>query len=158
MIPAVLRLVEDDFSDAARYVLKEMREYGKEETIDGYSTEEMVILGFGSEFIRVYLGDPQYAEKGLSWCRSLNGAIHGACIEGLSVGHMKYGSPEHSYDSLRSFCSLDSMREGERDACYKHVLLRLRNWYEIKKAEELCRQAPSPYREKYCTRYESDNE
>ena len=149
MVPAVLRLTKNDFSKAAEYVEDNMLN-PEAETIDGYSVREMVILSLFHEFIRLNLENKDYALAGVKLCRALPQKSHLACIEGLSGGHMKYGEPKVEYVRALEFCGTVLLSEAEREACYKHMLVRLRVWYTSKQSSEICNLVDEKYRG-YCS-------
>lgn len=150
MIIAVLRITDDDIGEAMAYIRRSM-ENQSEETVTGFTTEEMVILSLFAEFMRLHINDPDYASRGLGFCRSLSGALHLACIKGLSFGHMKYGTPQYAHEKFIAFCSSEALTASEQDACFRHVLKRISLWYDSVEAASVCRLVPDSFSQKYCT-------
>ena len=145
MIPVVLRLSDDDFAKAARYVVENIQD-PTQMTIDNYTVSEMVMLSLFHEFIRLNIQNANYIQDGLNYCRQLSQDLHLACIEGLSGGHIKYGEPEREYVKALNFCGSDQLSKEERKPCYKHVLSRLRAWYSQEKARQICESVDPEYR------------
>ncbi|MCH7730575.1 hypothetical protein IID21_03555 [Patescibacteria group bacterium] len=148
MIPAVLRLTDDDFTKASDYLITNIKD-PNQETIDNYKVSEMVTLSLYHEFIRLNLANDNYVAEGIKLCRAFSDELRLACIEGLSGGHMKYGEPEKEYVKGLNFCSSEIMREDEKEVCYKHILSRLNAWYSKEKAFEICESVGPEYK-KFC--------
>jgi len=149
MIPAVLRLTNDDVSEAARYVERTIQR-AKDPTIDNYTVREMVILSLSYEFIRLHLAKDDHVEKGVALCRSFPEHSRLACFEGLSGGYMKYGKPDEEYKKALAFCKNSLLLEDEQNACYKHLLSRLHNWYSQEQSRQICETVKDVYKDRWC--------
>jgi hypothetical protein len=148
MVPVVMELFDNDFSDSVSYIIKSMK-YPNGKTIDDYTNKEMVVSGLFHEYVRLHLFDDPGFEKGIDLCHTLDPITSVSCIEGISGGHMKYGKPSDIVDSWSTFCSNKKLTTEEREVCFKHVLTRLSIWYPINERSKVCNRVPVTYR-KYC--------
>ncbi len=147
MIPAVLRITKNDVVEATRYLLPRIT-HPDDFTVDGFHVDELVVLGLFHEFVRLNSGDQEKILKGVELCRDLpSDRLHLACIQGLSGGYMKYDTPESAYENWRVFCGSTSLREDERQACFKYVLKRIRLWYDENHATKICNDVPPAYQD-----------
>ena len=143
MVPAILRIAGNDFAKAAEIIEKGVL------NDENYEIRNIVLSALFHEFIRVYLNDKDYVQKGLQLCRSLQERPHLSCIDGLSGGHMKYGEPGKEHIQAIAFCGFSLLSGSEAEVCFKHILSRLRVWYPQKEAEQICRGVKQEY-QKFC--------
>lgn len=150
MIPAVLRITENDVSSAIAYAKKHMTD-PEGLTVNNYTNKNEYILSVMAEFIRLHLSDPTYRETGLTICRTLPQKEQFACVEGLSFGHMKYGKPGMMTEQFLSFCADDMLTDAEEDSCYGGILSKLSIWYNGEESVEICSRVPVEISKRYCT-------
>lgn len=140
MIPAVMRLNKDDFEATIADI--ESIPLITEGVRAGF------ILDLFHEFIRLHLAEGPDAGLGaVAICHSLRDLLRIACIEGLSGGYLKYGTPARESEGLTYFCTQPILRSDEADACWRYGLTRLRNFYSSEKTQEICLQAPESFRQ-----------
>lgn len=149
MIPAVLRIVNDDIRSAIEY-MTDVMQFPQELTVNDDTNEESVVIGVMAEFMRLNGSDPLYQEKGLSICRALPIRQRDTCIRGLGFGHIKYGKPGDEYSAYLAFCTNSSMSVLERESCYGSVLPILSIWYDKETSKYICEQAPEEMSGRYC--------
>jgi len=149
MLISVLRITENNFAEAMRYVDARMQNRGYPSR-GGTNTEGMVVLSLMSEFIRLHGSDKTYVEDGLEICRSLPERLHASCVGGLAFGHIKYSSPADSQNGFLNFCSYEGFTDLERDGCYRDITDKLRTWYDDETSEYICNNVPSKHQGKSC--------
>ncbi len=149
MIPAVLRITKDDVRVATSYIVPRITN-PNDLSVDNFHVDEMVILGLFHELVRLNFGHPEAIAGGIALCREFSSdRLRLACVSGLAGGYMKYDVPESAYGNWRAFCDNSSLREDERQACFKYVLVRISLWYDEGRAKTICQSVPEQY-QWYC--------
>lgn len=143
MIPALLRLTNEDVVKSQKYIEKIPSD-------PDFFIRKQVTSSLFHEFIRLNLSKENYNKiEGVNICHSLGDAYRIACINGLSGGHMKYGDPNKAHIKGLAFCVSQELRQDETSVCYNHILSRLRVWYSVLKSKEICEGVPEKFRN-YC--------
>lgn len=149
MLPIILNMTNNDIAKSADYINKNMID--KEViAIDGHTVNELTTLGLMFEYIRLYGQEPDYAEKGIAFCRAQPEDDRIACIKGLSGGHIKYGKPGVEYLKNIEFCENTLLTSEEKDACYQYTLQRISGRYDPQTTEKICTLVGEEYKNKYC--------
>ncbi|MEK7561229.1 MAG: hypothetical protein AAB539_04745 [Patescibacteria group bacterium] len=122
---AMFRILDDDRAEKA-----------------GYLVRATVVLGLAHELIRSYGQKQDYAATVVGYCRALSPPLVLPCIQGLAGGHMKYGEPTREYIKGLAFCEDGILRDDEAHDCNRHILRRLRLWYDARQAAAICASVP----------------
>ena len=149
MFPLVLDMFKNDIAKSAEYINDRMIDH-EVIAIDGHTINELVTIGLMFEYIRIHGEEEGYMEEGIALCRTQPEDDRLACIEGLSGGHLKYGTPGEEYIGFLELCGMDILTQDEKDACYEYTMLRLGGRYEPAKTAEICSMVEPRYREQYC--------
>lgn len=143
MIPALMRLTNNNFEKSQKYIEKITND-------QSFYHRKQVVSDLFHEFLRLNLDKKDYNKtEGINLCHSLADVYRIPCINGLSGGHMKYGDPSHAYVKGLAFCSSTELRPDETQVCYNHILSRLRVWYSVEKSKEICSSVPQEF-QRYC--------
>lgn len=149
MLPPILENANNDFQKAADYINANMQ-HGDATAIDGHTINQLVTIGLMFEYMRIHGQEPDYAERAIAFCRRQPEDDHMACIEGLSGGFIKYGTPGVEYVRNLQFCANTMLTDEERDHCYAYTLPRMSGRYDKETTQKICAQVPENYRDKYC--------
>jgi len=159
MVPALMRAMQGDFPRMASRI-ESIQEQGNEYSLakleaapladKNYSIRFIVMSALFHEYARA---DLARARESILVCRSLQDPRSRLpCIEGLSGAFMKYGEPNAEYVKGMQFCASAMLLEDEKEACHKHILSRLRLWYEKDKAGQVCQNSPERF-QAFCPTY-----
>jgi plastocyanin len=149
MLPLLSVLTNNDFQKQMDYINENMIDHDVI-AIDGNTVNDLTTIGLMFEYIRIHGEEPDYAEKGIAFCRAQQEDDQRACIAGLSGGHIKYGEPGKEYLKNLEFCANTLLTEDEQDSCYKYTLPRMSNRYNTRDTEMICSLVPVEYKRKYC--------
>lgn len=149
MLPAVLRITENDFSAAAEYVHTYVAN-PNDITVNEDRVLDVVISSLFNEYIRVYGEEPDYQPRALAVCRGLSPDLTEPCFEGLYAGHIKYGTPGAGYADALAFCDDAALSGKRRDSCRAFILRHLTRWYGRGEASEICRSVAREEERQWC--------
>jgi hypothetical protein len=138
MLPALKR-VYPTVEEQLREIMK-LPEGSIEEPI-----RAKVLSNLITEYASDILDSTDFTQSGVNLCRSLREDVRIACINGLSLGLMKYGEPGKEYVRAFAFCSSEKLEDDERDTCYRQIIPRLRIWYSFEKIASICKAIPKQY-------------
>ncbi len=141
MIPALMRLVRDDFI-AATDSITALTQVG----ID----RESLVTDLFHEYIRLHFAEGDHGiASGIATCIKLSHPYVAACIDGLAGGYLKYGTPTLEYKQLLALCASPVLPQGHADHCFAYGLSRLRVLYSQEKTDAICRGLPLAF-QSYC--------
>lgn len=147
MIPALLRIYGYDLARIAQYI-----EYNITEKDNAYDIRSIVIMSLSHEHLNINAQRPDKGLTGVALCRGLKERSHLPCIEGLAGGFMKYGKPGKEDVEGLAFCKSKMLFEEEREACFRHILLRLTFWNSPARARQICSTVDQKF-QNYCSHY-----
>lgn len=141
MIPAVLAVTDNRFSESAQFV----------ETIGETEYAVTAVEALAAEQIRLQIkNDTPTLEDATRACRGLGARLRIPCIRGLLVGLMKYGPPETEYEGALEFCRSALLSGEERESCFHRLLSNeIHVYYSPVKARNICSRIEAAY-QKYC--------